>query len=181
MSGSLDGEKFVGSRATVFGIVCIVLGILAMMAPGIAGLWVATLLGVLVLLGGILRIVWAFEAGSIGRGLLLFAVGGVTALCGVMLLANPLFASGVLSVLLAVYFFLDGILEIAAGFQFRSRPGWGWLVFGGVVSILLGAVIWAQFPLSGLWAMGILLGIKLFFIGLMLVTAGSVIRAESEA
>ena len=90
------------------------------------------------------------------------------------------FASGVLAIMLAVYFILDGIGEISAAFQRRPADGWGWLLFGGIVSILLGLMIWGQFPLSGLWAIGILLGIKLFFIGLIMVTAGSVVRSITE-
>jgi uncharacterized membrane protein HdeD (DUF308 family) len=51
------------------------------------------------------------------------------------------------------------------------------MIFGGIVSILLGFMIWGQFPLSGPYALGILLGIKLFFVGLIMVTGGSTLRA----
>ena len=82
--------------------------------------------------------------------------------------------------MLAVYFILDGIGEISAGLQLRPADGWGWLLFGGIVSVWLGLMIWRQFPLSGLWAVGILLGIKLFFIGLIMVTAGSAVRSLAK-
>jgi uncharacterized membrane protein HdeD (DUF308 family) len=96
-------------------------------------------------------------------------------------LAHPLFAAGVLTILLAVYFILDGIGELAAGIRLRPAHGWGWLLLGGIVSILLGLMIWGlQFPLSGLCAVGILLGIKLFFIGLIMVTAGSAVSSIAE-
>jgi uncharacterized membrane protein HdeD (DUF308 family) len=139
------------------------------------------LLGVLVLAGGIVRIIWAFGSGSVGKGLLVFAIGVLTLLCGIGLLANPLFASGILTIILAVYFVLDGMFEIVAGINRRPGSGWGWMLFGGIVSILLGAVIWSQFPLSGIWAIGILLGIKLVFVGLIMVTAGSAVRSMSKA
>jgi uncharacterized membrane protein HdeD (DUF308 family) len=111
----------------------------------------------------------------------MFVIGGLTLLCGIALLANPLFASGVLTIMLALYFIIDGILEIAAAMRLRPEAGWGWMLFGGIVSILLGAVIWSQFPLSGIWAIGILLGIKLFFVGLIMVTSGSALRSMSKA
>lgn len=110
----------------------------------------------------------------------MFAIGLLTLLAGFALLAHPLFASGVLTIMLAVYFILDGIGEIAAGVRLRPADGWGWLLFGGIVSLLLGMMIWRQFPLSGLWAVGILLGIKLFFIGLIMVTAGSAVRSIAK-
>jgi uncharacterized membrane protein HdeD (DUF308 family) len=106
----------------------------------------------------------------------MFVIGVLTLLCGIALLAHPLFASGVLTILLAVYFVADGISEIAAGFG-RMGDGGGWLLFGGIVSILLGAMIWAQYPLSGAWAMGTLLGIKLFFVGLTMIAGGSAVRS----
>jgi uncharacterized membrane protein HdeD (DUF308 family) len=64
-------------------------------------------------------------------------------------MAHPLFASAVLTVVLAVYFILDGIAEIGGGTQLPSGAGGGWLIFGGIVSILLGIMIWAQYPLAG--------------------------------
>ena len=171
-----EAAKEGGKNMTVFGIIAIILGIFAMLAPGLTGISVAILVGVIVLVAGIVRIIWAFQAGSLGKGLLMFVIGGLTLLCGIALLANPLFASGVLTVMLAVYFILDGIFEIVASVQLHPRAGWGWMLFGGIVSIWLGIMIWRQFPLSGVWAIGILLGIKLFFVGLIMVTGGSVVR-----
>jgi len=162
---------------TVFGIIAIILGILAMMAPGLAGLSVAWTVGVLVTLAGAVRMIWALMAGSLGRGLLMFAIGALTLLCGIALVIRPLFAAGVMTILLTVYFLVDGIIELIAGFRSRPIPGSGWMIFGGIVSILLGIMIWRQFPLSGPWAVGILLGIKLFFIGLIMVTGSSAVRS----
>ena len=179
MNEFTDAAKSGGNRMTIFGVIAIILGILAMLAPGLTGMSVAILVGMIVLVGGIVRIIWAFQAGSLGKGLLMFAIGGLTLLCGIALIANPLFASGVLTIMLAVYFILDGICEIAAGSRLRPATGWGWMLFGGIVSILLGLMIWSQFPLSGAWAIGILLGIKLFFVGLIMVTGGSMVRSAA--
>jgi len=175
-----DAAKAGGKKMTTFGVIAIILGMLAMLTPGLTGISVIFLLGVFVLVGGIVRIIWAFEAGSFGKGVLMFAIGGLTLLCGIILVANPLFASGVLTIMLALYFILDGISEIAAGVRLRPGSGWGWMLFGGIVSILLGMIIWRQFPLSGVWAIGILLGIKLFFVGLIMVMGGSAVRSMGK-
>jgi uncharacterized membrane protein HdeD (DUF308 family) len=181
MNEFAEAVKAGGKKMTIFGVIAIILGILSMLTPAVAGTAVMLLLGVLVLAGGIVRIIWAFGSGSVGKGLLMFAIGVLTLICGVVLLANPLFGSGVLTIMLAVYFILDGISEIVAGVKRRPGSGWGWMLFGGIVSILLSAVIWSQFPLSGIWAIGILLGIKLFFVGLIMVTTGSAVRSLSKA
>jgi len=168
--------KSVRTRMKILGVIAIILGILALLTPVLTGFSIVMLLGVLVLIAGIDRIIWAFQAESLGRGLLMFAIGGLTLLCGIALIANPLFVSGVLTVLLAVYFILDGAFELTAGLRLRPEEGWGWLLAGGIVSVLLGIMIWVQFPLSGVWAMGVLLGIKLIFIGLIMVMATSAVR-----
>jgi len=180
MNEFADAAKAGGNRMTLFGVIAIILGILAMFAPVLTGISVIILVGVLVLIGGIVRIIWALQAGSLGKGLPMFAIGGLTLLCGIVLLAHPLFASGVLTILLALYFVLDGISEIAAGVRLRPRSGWGWMLFGGIVSIWLGFIIWGQFPLSGVWAIGILLGIKLFFVGLIMLKGGSAVRSMAK-
>lgn len=180
MNEFADAAKAGGNRMTLFGVIAIILGILAMMAPVLTGMWVIILVGVLVLIGGIVRIIWAFQAGSLGKGLPMFAIGGLTLLCGIVLLAHPLFASGVLTILLALYFVLDGISEIVASVRLRPGSGWGWMLFAGIVSIWLGLIIWGQFPLSGVWAIGILLGIKLFFVGLIMLKGGSAVRSMAK-
>ena len=169
-----------GKNMTIFGAIAIILGILAMLAPGLTGLSIAMLVGVLVVIGGVVRMIWAFQAGSLGKGLLVFAIGALTLVCGVVLVANPLIATGFLTILLAIYFVIDGIFEIVAWFQTRSAPGSGWMLFGGIVSVLFGIMMWRQFPLAGAWAIGILLGIKLFLVGLIIVTTGSTVRSLAK-
>ena len=180
MNQFADAAKAGGKKMKTFGVIAIILGMLAMLTPGLTGISVIFLLGVFVLVGGIVRIIWAFEAGSFGKGVLMFAIGGLTLLCGIILISHPLFASGVLTIMLALYFILDGVSEIAAGVRLRPGSGWGWMLFGGIVSILLGMIIWRQFPLSGVWAIGILLGIKLFFVGLIMVMGGSAVRSMGK-
>jgi len=175
MSNALEAAKSGGTSMAILGVIAIILGMLCMVMPGITGLSVVTMVGVLVLVGGIVRMIWAFKAGSFGKGLLVFLVGGLTLLAGIILLANPLFAAGMLTIILAIYFIADGISEIAAG-----MGNSGWLVFAGIVSILLGIMLWRQFPLAGVFAIGILFGIKMFMVGMIMVTGGSAIRSVAK-
>lgn len=168
-----------GKNTKLFGIVTIVLGILAMAAPLVAGMSIALLVGFLVLAGGVVRMLWAFQAGSLGKGLLVFAIGLLTLLCGLALVTDPLLATGLLTIILAAYFLVDGAFEIAAAFQLRPASGWGWLLLGGVLSVVLGLMIWQQFPLSGAWAIGVLLGIKLLFVGVIMVSVDSSARSSA--
>jgi uncharacterized membrane protein HdeD (DUF308 family) len=176
MNNALDSVKSGGTSMSVLGVIAMILGMLCMVMPGITGLSVMTMVGVLVLAAGLVRMFWAFKAGSFGKGLLAFLLGVLTLLAGVALLANPLFAASLMTILLAIYFIADGIVEIAAGMG-RS----GWLVFAGIVSILLGILLWRQFPMiGGVFAIGILFGIKLFMVGLIMVTGGSALRSFAK-
>ena len=123
---------------------------------------------------------WAFSAGSFGSGLLAFAIGGLTLLCGLSLVSEPIFAFGFLTVLIVIYLFADGLAEIAGAFRLAPESGRMWMVIGGVVSIVLGMMMWQQYPLSGGWAIGVFLGIKLLFIGIAILTAGAGVRSIAK-
>jgi uncharacterized membrane protein HdeD (DUF308 family) len=77
-----------------------------------------------------------------------------------------------LTLFLADYFFVAGVFAIAAGFGLPE--GKGWVIFTGIVSILLGVMIWRSWPVSGLWAVGILLGIKMVVGGMAMMALESV-------
>jgi len=163
-----------GKRMTTLGIIAIVLGVLCMIAPIITGLSVALLLGILVLTAGVARSIWAFKEGGVGKGgILRLLLGVLTVFCGLLLVINPVFAAGFLTILLSLYFIFDGLVEIAAG----SSSKQGWLTFAGIVSILLGVVLWTGFPLSGPWVLGVLLGLKLLLIGIIMLTGGSAVKS----
>ncbi len=170
-----------GKRMSRLGIVTIILGLLVMAAPILVGFSLLWVLGILVAVAGLCRMFWAFQTGSLGKGVLVFAIGGLTLLAGIVLLANPMFASGVLTIVLAIYFVVDGAAEIGTAFAIPRGSRRRWMLFGGIVSIVLGVMIWRQFPLSGVWAIGILLGIKLLFGGMIMVATGSTVRAVAGA
>jgi uncharacterized membrane protein HdeD (DUF308 family) len=165
-----------GRRMTLLGVITIILGLCAIAAPMMTGLSVVMLVGWLVIAAGVLRMIWAFGAGSFGRGLLAFAMGGLILLCGLALVTDPLIASGFLTFIIAFCLIADGVAEILGALRLGSGSGRGWMLIGGVVSIVLGVMIWRQYPLSGGWAIGVLLGIRLLFAGMAMITGGSALR-----
>jgi len=165
---------------TLFGVLTMIFGVLAMSAPLLTGMSIALIVGVLVLFAGAVRVIWAFKAESLGQGLLTFAIGGLTLIAGIAMVADPVLGAGVLTIVLTAYFLVDGVFEISGAFKVRPESGWGWLLFGGVVSVLLGFMLWRQFPLSGPWAVGILIGIKLIMAGMIMITVGSTARSMAK-
>ena len=147
----------------ILGVLTVILGVFAMMAPGMTGMTVAVMIGMLLIIAGIARTIFAFKAKSWGKGILVFLLGLLTLLVGAYMIFRPGVALASLTLFLAAYFIVDGIFEIIEAFDLKPIDGWGWMLFGGIVSILLGFMIWRQWPISGIWAIGILVGIKLIF------------------
>ena len=159
------------------GILTIIFGILAIAMPWVAGESVILVIGILVIAGGLARMFWAFKAGSLGKGILVFLIGVLTLLAGVAVISNPLVTSAVLTVLLTIYFVVDGIAELIAGFGLPSgQAGKGWLIFDGLVTVVLGGLIFSGFPLTGTLAIGVLLGIRLLFAGMTMLALDSPAR-----
>lgn len=176
----LDVIKRNAGVAIAMGVVLVIVGLLALGAPLVAGLSVAMIVGALLLAGGIAQLFMAFKAGSFGRGLMIFLMGALTVVVGAYMISNPGIALATLTLFLAAWFVVEGIFEILWAFQLKPIKGWGWTLFSGLVSLLLGIMIWRQFPVSGAWAIGILAGIKLIFSGLWLIILGSAGRSAAK-
>jgi uncharacterized membrane protein HdeD (DUF308 family) len=178
MADELAGAvKQGGGRMTIFGVITILLGVGAMSAPLVPGLVIAKIIGFVLLAAGVARMIWAFSSDSFGQGVLKFAIGGLTLLCGLAIVGRPFFALASITIILAFYFIIDGIFEVMASLRLKPESGWGFLLFGGVVSLALGVMIWRDFPTSAAWVVGVFVGIKLLFAGLAMVTVGSAVRA----
>jgi uncharacterized membrane protein HdeD (DUF308 family) len=174
VNAETTGLQKVGSSVKWMGWLSIIFGILAIAMPWVAGQSILLMVGALVMAAGVLRMVWAFRAGSLGKGILVFVIGVLTLLAGIAVIAHPVMSSAVLTVLLAVYFFVDGFSELMAAFSLKE--GKGWLLFDAVVTILLGIMIFTGFPLAGTVAIGVFLGVKLLFVGVTMLTLRSAVR-----
>jgi uncharacterized membrane protein HdeD (DUF308 family) len=163
-----------GSRMRLMGWLCIILGVLAIAMPWVAGQSILVVIGALVMAAGIMRMIWAFQAGSLGKGVLVFLIGVLTLLAGIAVVAHPVMSSAVLTVLLAVYFLMDGVSELFTAFSVEE--GKGWLIFDAIVTILLGIMIYAGFPLAGTVAIGVFLGVKLLLVGITMLTVRRAVK-----
>ena len=164
---------------TVYGIATLILGGLCVLAPFISGIGVTLLVGLFLLAAGIARLFFAFKAGSFGKGLLTFLLGGLSIVCGLVFFARPLLGLASLTVVLVAFFIVDGIVEIVAAFKIKPLKGWGRMLLGGIISILLAILIAYEWPVSGAYAIGILVGIRLLVAGWSMI--GVVVTAEDLA
>ena len=155
------------------GLLLIVAGAAAIAFPLLGTLAVAVWAAIAFAIAGVAQTVHAFAARSWGGFLFDLLIGLLYLAAGVMLWLNPLGGAVTLTVILAVVLVVDGVFRSILAFQVRPRTGWIWLLFGGVVSIVLGVMIWRQLPSSAIWILGLLLGINLIFSGLTFLMLGN--------
>ena len=160
----------------LWGFLLVILGLFAMMTPAVSGIATTFMLGALLLISGIGMVIYSFSSDSFGTGVLRFLFGGITVLAALWMFVNPGMALATLTLFLAVYFVVDGLFLVFAGFGLPR--GKGWVIFNGVVSVLLGLMIWRNWPVSGMWAVGILLGVKLVVAGMAMMALESDPKTE---
>jgi uncharacterized membrane protein HdeD (DUF308 family) len=164
----------------IFGVATIIFGILALVAPQIAGLSITVIVAVMLVAAGIARLLFAFRAESFVRGVLVFLFGGLSIVAGGFMFAQPVLGLSAITVMLGVFFGVDGVVEIVAAFKARGKGGWGWALLSGLASVGLAVLIVATWPQSTAWAAGTLVGVRLLFAGWSMVFAGTVSDAFAQ-
>jgi uncharacterized membrane protein HdeD (DUF308 family) len=161
---------------TLMGVLLIILGIIAIATPAVAGKTVVMVIGVVLLVGGVVQIVSGLRSEGWSGKLPPVILGVIAALCGLGLLGEPWIGMKFIALLLAIFFVLEGIWKIIASFSYRPASGWLLMLASGVIALVLGLLIWRQWPLSGLWAIGVLVGVDLLMTGTSMVVLASTVR-----
>jgi len=148
-----------GSR--ILGVMLIALGALSALAPALTGAPVIVLVGLLVSLAGVARAVFGWRAWSAGKGPLGILIGALAVACGLALVFNPVSTLEAVSSLVAAYMIVDGVSALLFSARLREDEGRSWVWGDALISIALGLSMWMGWPLSGLHALGVLVGVKL--------------------
>ncbi|MGD9627624.1 MAG: HdeD family acid-resistance protein [Pyrinomonadaceae bacterium] len=146
-------------------VIMIILGCLAIVMPNATGIGISVIFGWVIILAGFMHFAYAFAASGAGSFLWRMLISLLYIVGGSYLLLNAPLTLAALTMAVAVIFILEGIFQIIAFFQVKDLPGAGWLVFNGIVSIVLGGMIAYQWPASSNWAIGTLIGVNLLFSG----------------
>ena len=166
MVTSLPGVLGKGGHYPIgWAILLIVVGFFALALPFEAGIAIAVVVAALVIVAGIAHLAATFAARTTGGFFWRLLVGCAYLIAGVYLLLNPKLSLVSLTLALAVLFMVEGIFHIITYFQVRSAPGSGWLLFDGIVTVVLSIMIWRSWPASAVWAIGTLVGINLLMSG----------------
>lgn len=170
--GLQQGLKTAAGQLVWVGIAIAVIGALAIYRPDISGMTASVIVGVLLAAGGLLRTIVAWLSIAWGDFMLRFAIGVLTFIIGVYMIAQPDTGAQVLGMVLIAYLVVDGALTLIAAFRLPPAFGGAWTGISGALSILLGVLLWMQWPLSGEIAIGVLIGVKLLLDGGALIGIG---------
>jgi uncharacterized membrane protein HdeD (DUF308 family) len=143
----------------------ILAGILAIVIPPAAGLAVTVLFGWLLIFSGVAHLVFGWQTRSTGGLILELLLGAVYIGAGAYLLWNPLTGMVTLTLALAIYLFVESIIEFVLAVRLRPMAGSGWLFVDSLVTLVLAVIIWRTWPANAGWVLGILVGISMLFSG----------------
>jgi uncharacterized membrane protein HdeD (DUF308 family) len=163
------------------GIVMMVLGFLAIAVPALATLAIEIFIGWLFFIAGIFRAVsvWHSRQAPGFAWSLLTAV--LATVLGLVLILQPLAGVLTLTMVLVAFFIVEGIASIVGAIEHRQHlRSWGWVLFSGIVDLLLAYLIWQGWPSSASWAIGLLVGINMLFLGLSLVMTAFAARLMGD-
>ena len=158
------------------GVVYVIAGVIALGSVVFATVVSVFVVGIMMLIAGVAEVINAFQIKTWGKFLLWLLLGVLYIVAGFLTFDNPLLAAAVLTLLLGVALIASGIMRIILGFNMRRGMPWGWVVFSGVVTLLLGLIILAHWPVSSLYVLGVFLGIDLIIAGIGWIGVGSGLR-----
>ena len=148
-----------------FGIVLAFLGLAAMIRSFAATVASMLFFGWVLIFAGLFEFVYAFMVGRWTGFFLHLLAAVIFLITGILFNVNPLISAEVATFVMSLFFLGGGLYEVVASL-WSHLLGWGWHVFVGLTSMVLGGLLLAQWPFAGLWAVGLFVGIDLFLNGI---------------
>ena len=157
------------------GILLIIIGMAAITLPFVAAITIETVVGWILVISGVVQIIHSFRALSTGKCILRLLSGILYLAIGIIFLVYPLQGLLTLTLLLAILFMFEGLMKIIVSLQIRPLTNWGWLLASGIAALVIAGIIWAGWPGTAAWVIGLLVGINLIFGGwtMLMLSASS--------
>jgi uncharacterized membrane protein HdeD (DUF308 family) len=163
----------------VWGVLLIVLGMIAIASPMLAALAVNVVIAWLIVLAGVVHLILAFHSHGAGSVIWKLLVGVAYIFFGAYLIMHPVVGVASLTLLLASLFLIEGVLDIVLYVKMRPLRGSSWILVDGIITLLLGLMIYMQWPSSSAWAIGIIVGVSLIVSGVTRVMLSLAVRKST--
>ncbi len=169
MSASIEAARKDWGWFLALGIGLIILGIALIVYEGIGTLASIYALGVFLLVAGLMQLAAAFQARGAGHVLLYLLFGALEVFVGFMLIQHPIAGALTVTLLLALYLMFSGIFRLVYSL-WAQFPHYGWAAFSGLLAVVLGLLLWTQWPTSAIWFLGFAVGVNFVFTGFAWIT-----------
>ncbi|MBW4460346.1 MAG: HdeD family acid-resistance protein [Nodosilinea sp. WJT8-NPBG4] len=177
--------KQVRDRSLWTGVVLAILGVVAIALPIISTIFVETWVAIILASAGATKLVYAYQTRDQGGTFWKALLGILYIATGIMLFVNPRNGILTLTLLLGSFLLTEGVFELILAFRLRPQQNWTWALGNGIVTLILGAMIWFQFPFDAPWLLGTLVGASILFSGIsrigLSLNAREVIDREPES
>ncbi len=180
MNGAIVAEGLKENRGWILalGVIYIIMGLVIAGSPMAATLAIEIFLGFILIVGGIISVVGSFFTGNWKKLVLILLSGILYLVVGVMLLKNHMAGVLTLTILLAAFLLVEGFFKIIHSFQMKPAANWGWLLVSGIASVILGVMIWGEFPQSSAFIIGLLVGIYFLINGISMVMISFALKSR---
>jgi uncharacterized membrane protein HdeD (DUF308 family) len=180
-NSTVDVVRRASTLSILWGILLIVFGMMAIASPFIAAIAINVVIAWLIVFAGVVHIMLAFRAHGAGSTIWKLLVGLAYLFFGVYLILHPVLGVASLTLVLASLFLIEGILDIILFFKMRSAEGSSWVLIDGIITLLLGLLIYVHWPSSSVWAIGTLVGVSLIISGISRVMLSLAARKVASA
>ena len=162
------------------GVFLIFLGIIAIALPLLCAVAIELLLGTLFILAGIAGLLRSFKSKDIPGTIFSILTYFLFLVAGIMVITKPLLGIKTLAIILGCFFLVSGFFKIIFAYNLKPAKGWGWTLFDGSVSIILGAIIFQNWPFSAVWIVGVIVGIRLIILGNAMIMIANGLKQSTD-
>jgi uncharacterized membrane protein HdeD (DUF308 family) len=175
-AGPLDALRAKSGWVIALGVISVIGGLIALSSVVTATLVAVLVVGAVMIVSGVTEVINAVQVQGWGKSLLWGALGFLYIISGLIVLNNPFVAAKLLTLVLSGALIASGILRIRLAFHLKSEAPWVWVAVSGALTILLGLMIFSGWPLTGFYALGMLLGIDLVLSGAGWIATGLALK-----
>lgn len=150
----------------IMGALLIILGIVAIAQPAVSTIFAETWFALILASAGATKLVYGFQTRNEGGLVWKLLLGVLYIATGVMLFVYPLTGILTLTLLLGGFLLTEGVFELILAFRLRPQQNWTWSLVNGIVTLVLGGMVWFQWPFNAPWLIGTLVGVSVLFTGI---------------
>lgn len=167
MATNLSTESKKGINGSLLiGVLLIVLGLVAIAQPAVSTIFAETWFALILVSAGAAKLTYAFQTRDSGGFVWKLLLSILYIAIGVMLFVSPLKGVLTLTLLLGSFLLTEGVFNLILAFRLRGQQNWTWVLVDGIITLVLGGMIWFQWPFNAPWLIGTLVGVSVLFTGI---------------